>query len=214
MEMLIVDFLFRWLHVLAGITWVGMLFYFNFVQAPYFAQASSEGLADAKAKLAPRALLWFRWGSVATLVTGVLLFGGVAGKKVLNDFIILGAVMGTVMFFNVWHIIWPNQKIILGLKEGDSARAAVKASLASRTNVLLSAPMLFCMLASSHLGYTPEHLMVANGGGLGLWIALAAVALIELNAIFGKMGPMASIRGVIHISLVASALFFCILIYL
>lgn len=212
--MAIVDFLFRWAHVLFGVTWIGMLYYFNFVQAEYFKQAEPAALTDAKAKLAPRALWWFRWGAMFTFITGVLLYGGVHHKGVLNDYIILGATMGTLMFLNVWLIIWPAQKVVLGLAEGDASVAAPKAALASRTNTLFSAPMLFCMLGSPHLGYSADHLVAANGGGLGLWLAIGLIGLLQLNGMFGKAGPIATIRGVIHMSLALAAVCFCLILFL
>ncbi|SMF02968.1 Predicted membrane protein [Alteromonadaceae bacterium Bs31] len=210
----IVDFLFRWMHVLFGVVWVGMLYYFNFVQTEYFKQAEPEALADAKAKLAPRALGWFRWAAMLTLISGVILLVGVHHRSLMNDYIILGALLGILMFLNVWLVIWPNQKIVLGMVEGDAAVAAKKAALASRTNVLFSAPMLFCMLGSPHLGYVADYLLVAQGGGLGLIAALALTVLLQVNAIFGKLGPIASIRGVIHMSLALTAVFFLLLLFL
>lgn len=210
-----VNFLFRWIHVVFGITWIGMLYYFNFVQTEYFKEAESGALADCKAKLAPRALWWFRWGAMFTFVTGLVLVGGLhQGVMLVNDYIVVGAVMGVLMFLNVWLIIWPKQRIVLGLAEGDVAAAAPKASLASRTNTLFSAPMVFCMLASPHIGYQADHLLTAEGGGLGMWLALALVALLQFNALIGKPGPLATVRGVIHMSLALTAAVVCLLIYL
>ena len=140
----LLGFLFRWSHVLFGITWIGMLYYFNFVQGGYFKQASPEGLADAKAKLAPSALWWFRWGAMGTFITGIVLLGYLGAA--LNNYIVVGAIFGTLMFLNVWIIIWPNQKIALGMVEGDAPAAGAKALLASRHNVLYSAPMTFLSL--------------------------------------------------------------------
>lgn len=199
-----VDMLARWGHGLFGITWIGLLYYFNFVQGEYFKEASQEALPDVKAKLAPRALWWFRWGAMMTFLTGVLLLG-VLGAT-LNGWIALGALLGTFMMLNVWLVIWPNQKVVLGLKSGDVPSAAAKAGLASRTNTLFSAPMLFCMLASKHgaavvAGMAP----ISTGIGTGLWAALGLAVVLELNALFGKMGPMASVVGVIHLSLLLTA---------
>ena len=111
MTMEFLNLLTRWGHLLFGITWIGMLYYFNFVQGGYFKQASAEGLADAKEKLAPSALWWFRWGAMWTFVTGVILLGMVHGYGQLNNYIIVGATMGTLMAANVWMVIWPAQKI-------------------------------------------------------------------------------------------------------
>ena len=146
----LINILFRWLHVLAGVVWIGMLYYFNFVQGGYFKNASPEGLADAKAKLAPEALWWFRWGAMLTFLTGLVLLHLITKMSVLNASIVLGATMGTLMFLNVWLVIWPNQQVALGMKEGDAAAAAGKAVLASRTNTLFSGPMLLGMLAGPH----------------------------------------------------------------
>ena len=210
-----VAFLFKWFHLLFGITWVGLLFYFNFVQAEFFKKASPETLADAKVNLTPKALAWFRWAALATFATGFVLFGVMGPKHVTNDYIVVGAVLGTLMFLNVWLIIWPKQKVVLGLVEGDIAAAGAKAALASRTNVLFSAAMVFCMLASPHLGYTQEHLLSGGGLSLGLWLSLGVIAIAQLNAMFGKMlRPLATIRGVIHLSLALAVVIYCLLSYL
>jgi uncharacterized membrane protein len=198
-----INFLARWGHGLFGITWIGMLYYFNFVQGGYFKEASPEGLADAKAKLAPSALWWFRWGAMFTFITGVILLGAVYHNMQMNNYIIIGATMGTLMAANVWMVIWPAQKIALGLEEGgDKAAAGAKALLASRTNTLFSAPMLFAMFAGPHYvghGYgTPV-------GGTGLIVALVIIAAIELNGLKGKMGPITTVRGVIQSSLILTA---------
>ena len=206
------NFLVRWGHLLFGITWIGLLYYFNFIQGGYFKAATPEGLADAKAKLAPEALWWFRWGAMMTFVTGVVLLVGVYHKGLMNDFIVLGGLMGTFMFLNVWLIIWPKQKIALGLVQGgDAASVGAKALLASRTNTLFSGPMAFAMLASPHLGYGMDNLLSQNGGGTGMFIALALILALEANAVVGKMGPMASVKGVIHASIGLTVILFSIL---
>lgn len=195
------DFIFRWGHVLFGITWIGMLYYFNFVQGGYFKDASPEALQDAKAKLAPRALWWFRWGAMFTLVTGILLWARIGGG--FNNMILLGSALGLLMFLNVWLVIWPNQQVALGLKQGgDPGQAAAKALLASRTNTLFSAPMLMAMLGSQHLvGPASYAAGVPGYSTLGLIIALIIVLLLEVNGLVGKIGPMASVKGVIHCSI-------------
>lgn len=209
-----INFLFRWGHLLFGITWIGLLYYFNFVQGGYFKQASPEGLSDAKAKLAPSALWWFRWGAMFTFLTGVYLLVVVYDQGILNDFTIVGATLGTLMFLNVWLIIWPNQKVALGMVAGDGPAAGAKALLASRTNTLLSGPMAFAMLYSSHGGYAEGHLASAGGAGSALWIALAIIALLEINAIAGKQGPMTSVKGVITSSIILTAVLVVVLMYL
>ncbi|PCJ46048.1 MAG: antitermination protein NusG [Gammaproteobacteria bacterium] len=200
MELDIISIFVRWGHVLFGIAWIGILYYFNFIQGGYFKAASPEGLADAKAKLAPEALWWFRWAAMFTFITGLYLLMGLAGNKQMNPLIIAGATMGILMFLNVWLIIWPNQKIALGMVEGDAAAAGGKALLASRTNTLFSAPMLFGMLggphfASSGLGYGSAMTSTA------LYVVLALIVILEINAIVGKQGPMTTVRGVIMSSL-------------
>ena len=209
-----INFLFRWAHVLFGIVWIGMLYYFNFVQGGYFKSATPEALKDAKEKLAPNALWWFRWGAMLTFITGLILFSGVGKLRVTNDYIIIGVLMGTLMFLNVWLIIWPNQKIALGMVEGDGTAAAAKALLASRTNTLFSAPMLFAMLASPHLGYSGQHLLSAQGGGVGMMLAIIIIVLLEVNGLVGKLGPIASVKGVIHCSLALTAALVALLICL
>ncbi|MDB2533936.1 urate hydroxylase PuuD [Porticoccaceae bacterium] len=194
-----INFLFRWGHVLFGIVWIGMLYYFNFVQGGYFKQASAEGLADAKAKLAPSALWWFRWGAMFTFITGLYLLHSIS--NVLNNYIIVGAAMGTLMAANVWMVIWPAQRIALGIEDGgDKAAAAAKALLASRTNTLFSAPMLFGMLAGPHYGQYGSDV-----GGTGLTVMLVIVLALELNGLKGKQGPMTTVNGVIGSSLVLTA---------
>lgn len=193
----LVNMLTRWGHLLFGMTWIGLLYYFNFIQGGYFKSASPEGLADGKAKLAPEALWWFRWAALFTFLTGVVLLVSVHHMHVMNDYIVVGATIGTLMFLNVWLIIWPNQKIALGMVDGDGPSAGAKALLASRTNTLFSAPMAFCMMAGPHFaGYG------MGTGSTAMWLALAIVAALEVNAIIGKQGPMTTVRGVIGSSLV------------
>jgi uncharacterized membrane protein len=200
-----INSLARWGHVLFGIVWIGMLYYFNFVQGGYFKEASAEGLADAKAKLAPSALWWFRWGAMFTFITGLYLLHSIS--NVLNNYIIVGAAMGTIMAANVWMVIWPAQRIALGIEEGgDKAAAGAKALLASRTNTLFSAPMLFGMLAGPHYGQYGTEI-----GGTGLMVMLAIVLALEVNALKGKQGPMTTVNGVIGSSLVLTAVMVAVL---
>ena len=155
-----------WIHVLAGITWIGLLYYFNFVQVPALAEAASDdggpGGAAITKYVAPRALWWFRWGAVVTWVSGAAYLGhiGILGDAFMlsgGGFIIgVGAWLGTIMLFNVWVLIWPNQKKILGIVEATAdeiAKAKRVAFLASRTNKLLSIPMLMSMVGYGHGGF-------------------------------------------------------------
>lgn len=214
--MLLLEFIFRWLHVLFGIAWIGLLYYFNFIQGGYFKSASPEGLADAKAKLAPEALWWFRWAAMFTFLTGLVLLHYVYSSNVLNEYIILGALMGIFMFLNVWLIIWPKQKVVLGLAEGDGPSSGAKALLASRTNTLFSGPMAFGMLAGPHFaGYGEKNMLIDGYSmGTGFLIALALVILIEVNALVGKLGPIESVKGVIHSSFALTAILFGLAYYL
>ena len=153
-----------WLHVLAGVVWIGLLYYFNFVQVPAVGQALGDeggpGPAAINKYVAPRALLWFRWGAVVTWLTGASALESM-GVGIVNAFTLaegaqvigIGAWLGTIMLFNVWVLIWPNQKKILGMVEAsaDQVASAKKVALmASRTNTLLSIPMLMCMVGHMH----------------------------------------------------------------
>ena len=196
------NMLFRFGHILVGITWIGLLYYFNFIQTEYFKEAEENARKDAVAKLAPRALCWFRWAAFLTFLTGLALLHYISVKITLE--IILGATMGTLMMLNVWGIIWPNQKIVIGLKEGDAAVAGPKAGLASRTNTLFSVGMLYFMVASAHYPASGQVLGAnLEMTGTGLLVGLAVIFAIQANAIWGKMLPaIASVRSVIISSFV------------
>jgi uncharacterized membrane protein len=155
-----------WLHVLAGITWIGLLYYFNFVQVPALAAAAKDqggpGGAGISKYVAPRALLWFRWAAVVTWLTGFIYLwrvGLLADAFMLRGAgltIGVGAWLGTIMLFNVWVFIWPNQKKVLGLVEATAeqiAKARRVAFIASRTNTMLSVPMLMSMVGFGHGGF-------------------------------------------------------------
>ncbi|HYM35250.1 MAG TPA: urate hydroxylase PuuD [Steroidobacteraceae bacterium] len=160
----------RWLHILSGITWIGLLYYFNVVQTPGMAVAAADkggpGGAGVNKYIAPRALLWFRWGAVATWLTGAWYLGrghnfltafsfGLNGETLTVPLLTIGigAWLGTIMFFNVWVLIWPNQKKILGIVQAtddEKAKARKVALYASRTNFILSIPMVMCMAGATH----------------------------------------------------------------
>lgn len=195
------DYLFRWGHFLAGITWIGLLYYFNFIQAEYFKEADPEHRSGAIQKLVPRALWWFRWGAMLTFLTGVVLLSN--RYQFLSIDIVVGSTLGTLMFLNVWLIIWPNQKIVIAsakqVAEGgeplpNAAAAAPKAGLASRTNTLFSLPMLFFMGSSAHM---PSGLAMDDTNSMALIGALLVIAVLQVNGMFGKQGPMTSVSGVI-----------------
>ena len=148
----------RWLHFLAGIMWIGLLYYFNFVQVPALKAAGADGTAAGITKhVAPRALLYFRWSAVVTWLAGAALLGANFGSAFMlakgYAAIGIGAWLGTIMLFNVWVLIWPNQKKVLGMvpaTDEEKARARKVAMLASRTNFVLSIPMLLCMASAAH----------------------------------------------------------------
>jgi uncharacterized membrane protein len=151
----------RWLHILAGVMWIGLLYYFNVVQIPGLAVAGADkggpGGAGISKYIAPRALLWFRWAAVATWITGAWILGpNFVGAFTFQTGLVvigIGAWLGTIMLFNVWVLIWPNQKKVLGIvaaTDEQKAKARRVATLASRTNFVLSIPMLACMAGQSH----------------------------------------------------------------
>ena len=207
---MIFEFVFRWAHVLFGIVWIGMLYYFNFVQGEYFKEAEASAKADAVKKLAPRALWWFRWGAMFTFLTGLILLHltGATTNMKGNPIIWIGALAGTFMFLNVWLVIWPNQKVVLGLKAGDGPASAAKAGLASRTNTLLSGPMLFAMLASMHPAVSSP---VSKEATIACFVIVIA---LEINGLVGKQGPMTSVKGVVHCSIGLTAVIWALLAYL
>ena len=207
----IIYFLMRWLHYVFGIIWIGHLYYFNFTQAPFFGETDAATKSNAIQKLVPRALWWFRWGAMFTFITGLIMLsiwgsrvGGEAPKTSFGLFISVGAILGTIMFLNVWLVIWPAQKIVIesttNVAQGKPAlpNAAAKgaaAMLASRSNTLFSIPMLFFMGAASHLSL-PAPQNADYTAALGA--SVVVIALLEANAIKGKLGPLASVKGVIH----------------
>src|SRR6266404_4684119 len=129
-------FLLRWIHFLAGVTWIGLLYYFNFVQGPFFAEADAATKSSATQKLVPRALWWFRWGAMLTFLSGLAILGmrRASWSDAWGMTILTGAAFGTLMFLNVWLVIWPNQKIVianaLNVAAGKPADPAAAASAA------------------------------------------------------------------------------------
>ena len=208
MDMIVVDFLARWSHILFGITWIGLLYYFNFVQTEYFKEAEDSARVDAFSKLVPRALWYFRWAALLTFLTGLVMLG-YRGSASTAD-IIVGSVLGTLMLLNVWGIIWRNQKIVIasnqavaagGEADPAAAEAAPKAALASRTNTLFSIPMLWFMVASAHM---PSGSIMANTQAIV--ICCVIIAAIEVNAIYGKQYTMTTVKGVIASGLVLTVI--------
>ena len=198
----LLDVLFRYAHIVFGVAWIGLLYYFNFVQTEYVKEADDGAKADVMAKLAPRALWWFRWAALLTFLTGVIMLWWVSSQQRFNLGIALGALMGTIMMLNVWGIIWPNQKVMIGIAEGDKTVAGPKAAQASRTNTLLSLPMLYFMVASVH-GFAASGGAWVSVSTTALIIGLAIIVVIEANAIWGKMlGLIQSVSGVITSSII------------
>jgi len=211
----LISYLFRWIHYFAGVTWIGILYYFNFVQTEFFKETDGGTKSAVISKLVPRALWWFRYGALVTFLSGLALAGFLGGA--VNFYITIGMLMGTLMFLNVWLIIWPKQKIVIASNEQvlaggqplpEAAASLAKAGLASRTNTLFSLPMLFFMGASAHLTGAGRVPMSADIGGVSSLAQILIVLIIlglEFNAIKGKMGPMASIVGVVHLGIVLGA---------
>jgi len=198
----------RWLHVLFGIAWIGLLYYFNFIQVPAFAELSAGARNEAITKLASRALWWFRWAALGTAIFGILIAG--ATEDYFQDFfkradgvsIFLGMIIALTMLYNVWMVIWPNQKIVIanaanvlagGQPDPNAAAAGRRAFLASRQNTLFSISMLWFMVGTAHF-YTGSTFGFDLGAGkvFGfLIIALIIWAVLEANALgfIGGTGP-------------------------
>jgi len=218
-------FLLRWGHFIFGIAWIGMLWYMNFVQGPFFASTTPETKTAATQGLLPRALWYFRWGAMGTFITGWLIIlirfaqAGADGAALLHSSwgvtILTGAIMGTVMWFNVWFIIWPRQKKVIAAANGEKVDnlpvLARRAFLTSRTNTLLSVPLLFFMGAASHL------MVAVNPLKVGIWFGaiLAIIALLEINALTADKGsttkPIEKVSGVIKSGLALSVIFYVLL---
>ena len=154
-------FFMRWLHIASGVMWIGLLWYFNFVQTPSMPKIPDEQKPAVSKVIAPAALFWFRWAAMATIILGLILasMNGYIGKalSLQKEFfaIGLGMWMGAIMWANVWFVIWPNQKKVLGIVQVEpaaKAAAAKMAGMASRINTMLSIPMLYCMVAQQHGG--------------------------------------------------------------
>lgn len=224
-------FFLRWFHFLAGITWIGLLYYFNFVQTPFFATAEAPVRTGMIAGgLVERALWWFRWGAMVTFITGWLIiihkiaqFGGL-GPFFTQPYglsIFIGGVLGSLMWFNVWFVIWPNQQVVIasakqvakgGQALPDAAARGQRAGFTSRTNTMLSVPMLYFMGAASHL---PWRGTVTGATVTGMLILLLVVlAAAEINALVGTAGPtkkmLGSLKGTLWAGFVLAAVFWVV----
>jgi len=235
------SFALRWLHVLAGIAWIGLLYYFNLVQVPAFAAYGDEGKARNISidKLARRALWWFRWAAVVTLVLGLLIIG--VTENYMQNFmsedsafglphnsaIFVGMLMGILMAANVWMVIWKNQKVVLanaanvlggGEADPNAAGAGRRALLASRQNMIFSISMLFYMVGASHF-FGP--LYDGNSAGKAWTFVIIAVvigAILELNCL-GKLGGTANTNKLLwpyesHKNAIISAVALWVVLYI
>ena len=196
-------FFLRWVHFLAGVTWIGILYYFNFVQTPFFAETDPAVRTGAIQKLLPRALWWFRWGAMFTFLAGILIYIMRLGEMGASVFyaspygvtITVGGLMGIIMFLNVWLVIWPNQQIVMastnqvasgGQALPTAAGAGRRGGLTSRTNTVFSIPMLFFMGAASHYG----SMVHQSDSRVFYWLLVIVIlAAVEVNALVGTQGP-------------------------
>lgn len=221
-------FLLRWIHFLSGVTWIGLLYYFNFVQTPFFAETEAPVRSAAIQKLVPRALWWFRWAAMVTFLAGILMYlyefvsqgADVFYISTYGLAITTGGLLGTVMFLNVWLVIWPNQQVVIasatqvaqgGQAIPDAAARARRAALTSRTNVVFSIPMLFHMGAARHY----PSLIGQTGGAAAGWlivIVLVIILALEANSLIGAQGPtkkpLDTVSGTLWAGSILAAVFY------
>jgi uncharacterized membrane protein len=210
------EFLLRYLHFLAGVAWIGMLWYFNFVQTPFFGSELGGQAKSAMTRgLVPNALWWFRWGAMFTFITGLLmifikLHRGIGLGEPYMTLILTGALMGILMWANVWFVIWPAQQVVIANAENvaaggeanpEAAKRAGRAGVASRVNTLFSIPMLFFMGSASHL---PNFNTGTND--VVYWvITFALIGFAEAQALIGPgtptQKPLTTVSGTIHAGL-------------
>jgi uncharacterized membrane protein len=216
-------FLLRWIHFLAGITWIGMLYYFNFVQTPFFATPlGGEAKSAMMRGLAPNALWWFRWGAMITFLTGwaIVLTHMATASAGMNYYalILTGGILGTLMWFNVWFVIWPRQRMAIesaksvaagGEADPEAAKQAPVGARASRTNTLFSIPMLFFMGAARHLG-----LVNAEQPAYGAYLLAVVIVAGLLEAGIFVANPLhkqlATVKGTLTSGFVATAILFLV----
>ena len=219
------EFLLRWFHFLAGITWIGVLYYFNFIQTPFFGSELGGQAKSAMTRgLVPNALWWFRWGAMFTFLTGwtIVLMKLGHGMELGDGYmtrVLTGGVMGTLMWANVWFVIWPAQQLVISSAEqvaagGDpipeAAAAGGRAGMASRTNTLFSIPMLFFMGSASHLVWFDT-----GTNDVLYWIIAGIVmAAVEINGLIGPgaptQKPLTTVKGTIHLGLGLTLVLFLI----
>jgi uncharacterized membrane protein len=224
--------LLRWFHVLAGITWIGILYYFNFLQTPYFGtELGGQARSPMVRGLVPNALWWFRWGAMFTFITGLLILltkwghDNVWLSSGYMTLILTGALMGILMWFNVWFVIWPAQQVVIanaenvaGGGEADPAAAGrgARAGVASRTNTLFSIPMLFYMVAAANFPSLVSGLATGQATLTGYWVcALIAIFAVEANALVGSgtatQKPLSSVSGTIHAGVILTIVLYVLM---
>jgi uncharacterized membrane protein len=223
-------FILRWIHFMAGVTWIGILYYFNFVQTPFFAETEAPVRVGAIQKLVPRALWWFRWGAMITFLAGIAIYvirmgemgGGLFYSSAYGVTITVGGLIGILMFLNVWLVIWPKQQIVMastnqvasgGQALPEAAGAARRAALTSRTNTVFSIPMLFYMGAASHYGSMVGALNPGGGSRGFFWLLVfVIIAAVECNALIGTQGstkvPLDSVKGALWCGFLMTGILF------
>ncbi len=214
--------LLRWMHVMAGITWIGILYYFNLLQTPFFGSELGGTAKSAMTRgLVPNALWWFRWGAMFTFLSGLLILLTKWGHESVPlssgymTLILTGSLLGTTMFLNVWLVIWPAQQVVIanamtvaggGAANPEAAGRGARAGLASRTNTLFSIPMLFFMVAAANFGSLVQGLALGQGHLALYWIiTLGLVLALEANCLVGtgqaRQKMLSTVSGTIHAGL-------------
>jgi uncharacterized membrane protein len=220
------QFMLRWVHFLSGVTWIGILYYFNFVQTPFFAETEAGVRTAAIQKLVPRALWWFRWGAMFTFLAGISIYlmrmsemgAALFYSSPYGVTITVGGLLGTLMFLNVWLVIWPNQQIVIasanqvasgGQALPAAAGAGRRGGLASRTNTVFSIPMLLYMGAASHF---PQMVHQSTSRGLFWLLVIIIVGAVEANVLVGTQGatkvPLDSVKGALWFGFLLAGILF------
>ncbi|EMI70498.1 urate hydroxylase PuuD [Leptospira noguchii] len=214
-------FIFKWIHFLAGVAWIGLLWYINFIQGSFFAETDADTKKKATQQLVPRVLWWFRWGAMFTFLSGwCMIIHQIINGATLSSgqwlvVILGGGLLGSLMWFNVWFVIWPAQKVVIASAKGETtenpAPRAARGLLASRTNTLLSIPMLFLMGAARNLSISFDVTSAEAHTFLG--VILGILAIVEINALTATpesatFKPIKTVKGVI-----TSGFVLCLVIY-
>jgi uncharacterized membrane protein len=223
------EFLLRYMHFLAGVCWIGVLWYFNFIQTPFFGtELGGQAKSAVTRGLVPNALWWFRWGAMFTFITGwcivmMKLHTGVSLGDPYMTKILTGGLMGTFMWANVWFVIWPAQQVVIANAENvaaggepnpEAAARAGRAGVASRTNTLFSIPMLFFMGSASHLPF-----FLTGNNDTAYWLIAGAIILFaEAQALIGPgtptQKPLTTVSGTIHAGLALTLVLYLVGIFI